>query len=186
MTSREKNRVLKSETLNLFQNKQVNSLSLPFCHSSSNSVSIPIYFVGYLPFLPIHLLISLLPVICFKLPITGTFSISLEGSSYRESTVFKNKELPRYASLILPILVYFKCHKHLNHKTYNIFHSRTSDRLKYLSIYLHVIYRFFWQYLRYIYMILPLEPLHFTGLSSIFTFSAPNIYTSFTVTFDIL
>ena len=58
------------------------------------------------------------------------FSISLEGLSYRESTVFKNKELPRYASLILPILVYFKCHKHLNHKTYNIFHSRTSDRLK--------------------------------------------------------
>ena len=53
-------------------------------------------------------------------------------------------------------------------------------------IYLHVIYRIFWQYLRYIYMILPLEPLHFTGLSSIFTCSAPNIYTSFTVTFNIL
>ena len=51
-------------------------------------------------------------------------------------------------------------------------------------IYLHVIYRIFWQYLRYIYMILPLEPLHFTGLS--FTCSAPNIYTSFTVTFNIL
>ena len=53
-------------------------------------------------------------------------------------------------------------------------------------IYLHVIYGIFWQYLRYIYMILPLEPLHFTGLSSIFTCSAPNIYTSFTVTFNIL
>ena len=53
-------------------------------------------------------------------------------------------------------------------------------------IYLHVIYRIFWQYLRYIYMILHLEPLHFTGLSSIFTCSAPNIYTSFTVTFNIL
>ena len=34
----------------------------------------------------VHLLISFLPVICFKLQITRTFSISLEGSSYREST----------------------------------------------------------------------------------------------------
>ena len=44
VTSRVKNRVLKSETLNLFQNNRVNSLSLLFCHSSSNSVSIPVYF----------------------------------------------------------------------------------------------------------------------------------------------
>ena len=73
VTSRVKNRVLKSETLNLFQNNRVNSLSLLFCHSSSNSVSTSVYFVAQLPFLPIHLLISLLPVICFKLPITRTF-----------------------------------------------------------------------------------------------------------------
>ena len=43
--------------------------------------------------LPIHLLIFLFPVICFNLSITRTpdnlnfFSISLEGSSYGESTV---------------------------------------------------------------------------------------------------
>ena len=46
MTSREKNRVLKSEILNLFQKNRVNSLSLLFCHSKSNSVSIPVYFVA--------------------------------------------------------------------------------------------------------------------------------------------
>ena len=43
VTSQEKkNCVLKSETLNLFQNNCVNSLSLLFCHSSSNSLSIPV------------------------------------------------------------------------------------------------------------------------------------------------
>ena len=74
-----------SETLNLFQNNRVNSLFLLFCHSSSNSVSIPVYFFAYLHSLPIHFLIFLFPVICFELPITRIFfSISLEGSSYRE------------------------------------------------------------------------------------------------------
>ena len=37
---------------------------------------------------PPHLFADLFLVICFELPITRTFSISLEGSSYRESTVF--------------------------------------------------------------------------------------------------
>ena len=41
----------------------------------------------------------------------------------------KTKNCQIYARLILPIVVYFKCHKHLNHKTYNIFHSRTSYRV---------------------------------------------------------
>ena len=44
-----------------------------FCHSSSNSVSIPVYFVSQLHSLPSHLLICLLQVICFKFPITRTF-----------------------------------------------------------------------------------------------------------------
>ena len=62
-----------SETLNLFQNNRVNSLFLLFCHSSSNSVSIPVYFFAYLHSLPIHFLIFLFPVICFELPITRIF-----------------------------------------------------------------------------------------------------------------
>ena len=82
------------------------------CHSTSNSVSIPVsvnqalllnsflkisiyifFFVlevkcaWYLHSLPVHLLISLFRVICFQLPITRTFSIFLEGLSYRETTV---------------------------------------------------------------------------------------------------
>ena len=113
-----KSSVLKSKTWNLFQNKRVNTLSLLFCHPSSNSLSIPVYInqallinsfffffqninlylllplkdlevrcAWYLHSLPIHLLISLLLVTwfasaCFELP-----SISLEGLSYRESTV---------------------------------------------------------------------------------------------------
>ena len=73
------------ETLNLFQNNRVNSLSLLFCHSSSNAVSITVCFFAYLHSLPIHFLILLFPVICFEIPITRIFfSISLEGSSYRE------------------------------------------------------------------------------------------------------
>ena len=61
------------ETLNLFQTNRVNSLSLLFCHSSSNSVSITVYFFPYLHSLPIHFLIFLFPVICFELPITRIF-----------------------------------------------------------------------------------------------------------------
>ena len=38
-----KSSVLKSKTWNLFQNKRVNTLSLLFCHPSSNSLSIPVY-----------------------------------------------------------------------------------------------------------------------------------------------
>ena len=77
-----------SETLNLFQNNRVNSLFLLFCHSSSNSVSIPVYFLAYLHSLPIHFLIFLFPVICFEIPITRIFfSISLEGSSYRQGVI---------------------------------------------------------------------------------------------------
>ena len=64
---------MKSETLNLFQNNRVNSLSLLFCHSSSNSVSIPVYFVAQLPFLPIHLLIFLLPVNLLQTPDNSNF-----------------------------------------------------------------------------------------------------------------
>ena len=41
-----KKRALKSEIMNLFQNNRVNSLSSLFCHSSSNSLSIPVYFVA--------------------------------------------------------------------------------------------------------------------------------------------
>ena len=71
--------------LNLFQNNRVYSLSLLFCRSSSNSVSIPLYFFAYLHSLPIHFHIFLFPVYCFELPMARTFfSISLEGSSYRE------------------------------------------------------------------------------------------------------
>ena len=62
-----------SETLSIFQNNRVNSLSLLFCHSSSNSVSIPVYFFAYLHSLPIHFLIFLFPVICFELLITRIF-----------------------------------------------------------------------------------------------------------------
>ena len=38
--------------MNLFQNNHVNSLSLLFCHSSSNSVFIPVYFFRLLAFPP--------------------------------------------------------------------------------------------------------------------------------------
>ena len=56
-----------------------------FLSLSSNPVSIPVYFFAYLHSLPIHFLIFLFPVICFKLPIPRIFfSISLDGSSYRE------------------------------------------------------------------------------------------------------
>ena len=59
-----------------------------FYHSSSNSVSIPVYFFAYLHSLPIHFLIFLFPVICFEIPITRIFfSISLEGSSYRQGVI---------------------------------------------------------------------------------------------------
>ena len=40
------NHVLKYKTLNLFQNNRVNSLSLRICHSSSNSVSIHVFFIA--------------------------------------------------------------------------------------------------------------------------------------------
>ena len=67
MTSREKNRVLKSETLNLFQNNRVNYLSLLFCHFF---VTVQIQCPFLYPLF--HLLISLLPVICLKLLVTRT------------------------------------------------------------------------------------------------------------------
>ena len=44
-----------------------------FCHSSSNSVSIPVKCVWYLHSLLIILHICLLPVACFELPIIRTF-----------------------------------------------------------------------------------------------------------------
>ena len=59
--------------LNLFQNNCVNSLSSLFCHSSSNTVSITVYFFAYLHSLPIHFHIFLFPVYCFELPMTRTF-----------------------------------------------------------------------------------------------------------------
>ena len=46
---------------------------LTFCQASSNSVSIPVYSVAQLYYLPIHLIIFLFLVICFKLSTTQPF-----------------------------------------------------------------------------------------------------------------
>ena len=67
------------------------SLSLLFCQTSLNTVSSTVHLSSFevclvLSFTPHP--IFLFPVICFELPVTRThFSISLEGSSYRESPV---------------------------------------------------------------------------------------------------
>ena len=124
MASREKNRVLKSQILNLFQKNRVSSLSLLFCHSKSNSVYVhPCILCCFkLHSLPIHLLISLRPVICFKLPITRTFflfpkKVRVLGSrqyfyKYVQRYLFKISLLPqviiiRYKFIILPLVLEF-------------------------------------------------------------------------------
>ena len=57
----------------LFHKNRVNSLSLLFGHSSSNSVFLEAKCTRCLHSLLIHLPISSLPVICFELLITRTF-----------------------------------------------------------------------------------------------------------------
>ena len=84
-----KNRVLKSETLNLFQANRVNSLSFRFVHSSSNSVSAVSMLLNCLsiPSRPFAYLLT--SGYLLQTPHNfNFFAISLEGSSYRESTVF--------------------------------------------------------------------------------------------------
>ena len=91
----EKNSVLKSKTLNLFQNNHVNfclyffvKLSVHPCifyqtlllcfnqglllNQSISLAALEVKCVRYLHSLPIHLLISLFLVICFERPITRT------------------------------------------------------------------------------------------------------------------
>ena len=126
MTSREKSRVLKSETLNLFQNNRVNSLSLLFCHSTSNSVSIPVYFVASLS---IHLLISLLPVICFKLPITWTPNSSNFFQFPLKVGVIRSQV---YLSLLHLNHIYLHIHLPLDHQHHHNHHQHLQTKKMYI------------------------------------------------------
>ena len=78
-----------SETLNLFQNNRVNSLFLLFLSLQFKFSVHPCILFCLLAFPPHrHFLIFLFPVICFEIPITRIFfSISLEGSSYRQGVI---------------------------------------------------------------------------------------------------
>ena len=77
-----------------------------FCHSNSNSISIPVKCAWYLHSLPIHFLIFLLsPVVCFELPITRPlfdftrrFEISVHDCIYLFTYFIFNKR-----SLLLSI-----------------------------------------------------------------------------------
>ena len=51
-------------------------IPLSKCQSLSQLIALEVKCAQYLHSLPIHLLISLFPVICFKLPITRTFFLS--------------------------------------------------------------------------------------------------------------
>ena len=125
MTSWEKNCLLKSETLNLFQNNRVNSLSLLFCHSSSNSVSIPVYVVAWLHSFPIHLLISLLPVICFKLPITQTPDSSNFFQFPLKVWVIRSQ---LYLSLLHLNHIYLHIHLPLDHQHHHNHHQHLQTK----------------------------------------------------------
>ena len=115
VTSREKNRVLKSEILNLFQKNRVNSLSLLFCHSKSNSVSIPVYFVALncipSPFICLCLFVRLFASNSWKLELFFYFPRRFEFSEV--DSTFRNmyNDILFQISLFpLVIIIRYKIH----------------------------------------------------------------------------